>query len=770
MGPKPNLRLESALLAIAAGALAGILLCASPLLGIHGAESALVLGLSLPPFVAAAAAGQAAAIRRRSLGVSAAGRIRQGLGVTAWIVAIPIGLLAINGLRVPNCTPLLGLAFMLLGPVAGAFVASIVGTFLGSLGSNRGNRFATAIAAFVPVASIAMGVHGFWASPGVAAFGHFVGYFPGTIYDENVGIPTAFLTFRATSLLLCIGLSLLLIATDARAVGAVRLSRIGKRPLAAAMALLCLGLVMLAEVRGPELGHRSTSEHMAEALGATARGERCTVHAPRELDRKELWRLVRDCDFRVAQIEEVLGVEQREPVVAFFFRDPEEKQRLMGAGRTYIAKPWRREVYLHLRGFPHPVLAHELAHVIAGNMAVGPFRVGGQFGGWLPDPVLIEGVAVAVTWGDSDQLTPHQWARAMRDLDMMPPLDEVVGLSFLGQPARNAYTIAGSFLRFVLDRYGPGAVRSAYRGGSFEQATGKSLSELEAEWHEHLDQVALPTSALALARVRFSQSSIFSAVCPHRVAALKEQLAGDLSAGDDRGAARTCGELLDIDPHDDLTRADLVGALVRRGQDELADRELRTLGEEPVAPATIVARAREAMADAHWQAGDRNGAAAIYRELLDAPQSEDTLRTIEVKALAVVAGGEEGELLRDLLLGPDLHGSTAQAAVHLAWRLDGLRSDGLGRYLAARQLVFARRYDLARPLLAEARRRGLPTSRLDEEALRLEGASLFAIGWYRGARQRFEELRSRPDLSNANGAQTEDWLARIRYAQSMGSR
>ncbi len=58
----------------------------------------------------------------------------------------------------------------------------------------------------------------------------------------------------------------------------------------------------------------------------------------------------------------------------------------MGAADTFIAKPWRREVYVQAGGYPHPVLGHEVMHVIAGAFARGPFRIAGGAGGLLPDP------------------------------------------------------------------------------------------------------------------------------------------------------------------------------------------------------------------------------------------------------------------------------------------------------------------------------------------------------------------------------------------------
>src|SRR5262249_22158625 len=148
-------------------------------------------------------------------------------------------------------------------------------------------------------------------------------------------------------------------------------------------------------------------------LGGTRRGKKCVVHLPRELHKDYADRLVEDCDFRVVQMEAQIGVRQREPLHAFFFRSEDEKREWMGASATFVAKPWRNEVYLQLRGWPHPVLAHEVAHVVAGHAARGPFRVSGRYGGLWPNPGLIEGLAVAMAWQSEEGLTPHEWARGL---------------------------------------------------------------------------------------------------------------------------------------------------------------------------------------------------------------------------------------------------------------------------------------------------------------------------------------------------------------------
>ena len=125
--------------------------------------------------------------------------------------------------------------------------------------------------------------------------------------------------------------------------------------------------------------------------------------------------------------------------------------------------------------------------------------------------------------------------------------------------------LAGSFLRYLLDEHGSGVVRAAYRSGDVEGSIGQPLDELERRWLEFLASVPLPPEALALAELRFRDTSVLSAVCPHELARLQTELAGDLAAGDFPAAVRTCRSILAIDERAVAVRAQLVGALSWRG-------------------------------------------------------------------------------------------------------------------------------------------------------------------------------------------------------------
>jgi hypothetical protein len=51
---------------------------------------------------------------------------------------------------------------------------------------------------------------------------------------------------------------------------------------------------------------------------------------------------------------------------------------------------------------------------------------------------------------------------------------------------KTAYILAGSFVGFVIERYGLASFRSMYVTGNYEQVYGKSLRTLEQEWRVSL--------------------------------------------------------------------------------------------------------------------------------------------------------------------------------------------------------------------------------------------------------------------------------------------
>ncbi|MCC7534868.1 MAG: hypothetical protein IT379_01570, partial [Deltaproteobacteria bacterium] len=673
-------RRGSTRVALAVTGLLGVGLCFVPLFGTLGIEHALAVGLVTNP-IAAALGASLGRHEVRSSASSSGGAII----VSAWMQGLalllpPFAIALANALRVPWCDPPGGLATFILLPGVGVLVASTLGALVGAAWPSRAAPW---LAAAIPWVTIAWTFVRFHATPGIFAFDPFYGWFPGTLYDEIVALPIELGSYRLLSILAIAALGLTLIAGHA-AGSRWRPRHVVRRPAHALAAVAAWVGVVGGWWAGPSLGHRQSSEDVREALGSTLRGERCDVVVPTELDRREARRLRSDCDFRLAQMERRLGARGPERVTAFFFRSADEKRRLMGAAETNIAKPWRSEVYLVVASAPHPILAHELAHVVAGSFGRGPFRIAGSLGGILPSPGLIEGVAVAAAWEPREGMSPHQWARAMLEAGLAPRPAKIVGTSFLAAAAGRAYTTAGSFVRFLLDSYGPAKLHAAYASGSLEPY-GESPEALEQRWLRFVRAVPIDPDDVERARARFSAHAIWDEPCAHELAELRYEAAVLLGARDPLGSARVCREVLERAPWDGAVRAMEVRALALAGRAEMAERAYGALVRDDDVPRAFVAAAREGIADAAWRRGRFDEAATLYGRLRGEPRTESELRLLEVKEVGA-ASGESAIALRRFLLA-DVDGN-ADASVGMYWlrRLDESREDGLAAYLIARQL------------------------------------------------------------------------------------
>src|SRR5690606_501110 len=249
---------------------------------------------------------------------------------------------------------------------------------------------------------------------------------------------------------------------------------------------------------------------------AEREGSRCEIVYDRRIAPEKVDLLVGDCDAHVEAIERWLGAPTVERVTAFLFHDRDQKRALMGAGGTSVAKPWRAEIYLNAEDYPHPVIGHELVHVLAAPFGRGPFDIAGSAGGLLPNPGLIEGIAVAGSPPD-DVLDIHAWAAAMRRLDLLPRAEALFSLAFFLSGSSASYTAAGSFVAHIHDTYGAEVVRAWYGGADLTELVGVGFPELEAAWWRTLDAIPLDEAAMATAQERFERPSVFFRRCPHDV-------------------------------------------------------------------------------------------------------------------------------------------------------------------------------------------------------------------------------------------------------------
>lgn len=699
-----------------------------------GYPSALLAALFASVAGAVCGAGLAVSLRTRALPSPASHALAAaGLFPVALVGITALGVL-VRGLVAPACGPSQGAVYWLLVALPGAALAGLVGLAFGALTRARGR--ATLLAALLVPAFIVWSVARFYTSPTIFAYDPFFGFFPGALYDERIPLGLPLVTYRLGTLGWIVAVAALL---HARWSPEVSLRGVPWRTRAPSLAVALLGLATGAGVwlAGPSLGHRHSARDIAARLEGEVWSRRCVVWHDRSIDARQARRTARDCDVRVEQLEDFYGVRHPQRIAVFLFANADQKQSLMGAADTYIAKPWRSEVYLQYAPFPHPVLKHELAHVVAAAMAPGPFHITAR-ASLLPVPALVEGAAVAAAWEGESEATPHQWSRAMLEASMAPRVSQLAGLGFFANASVTAYTAAGSFCRWLHDTRGAARFRTLYATGDFEAAYGEPLPALERAWHTFLRTVPTSERTLTRARTRFRRASVFARQCPYELEAVADEAARHLDAGDVARARREYATLVAQDPTDTRHRAGLAIALVRGGDlaaaDRVADEAADVLG--PAAGNRI----RTAIADGVWRWRGGDEALARYDRVDASLLEEDEARTLTLKRATLRAGGDLSEAFRDLLIG---RGELDPAPVAAMARLAPMRTP-LAAYLVGRQLYQHERFaealaTLDLDLIAQS-----GDARVFAEARRMIATAQYLSGNTAAARVQFEALARDP--------------------------
>ncbi|MEK6607380.1 MAG: tetratricopeptide repeat protein, partial [Myxococcota bacterium] len=649
----------------------------------------------------------------RALGAGGFARV---LAVHLALLVPPLALIALNAARVRACDWASGLALYALLPGVSAVCATAAG-FCAARLVRRAAR-ATAAAIGVVLLSLGWGALRLYVDPPLSAYDPFLGFFPGPLYDEDVGVTRALLASRAMNL--------------AVALGAVALAT--RRRLAGA-ALLAAGAFLFAA--GGRLGFRVTFADLDRALPGRVETAHVVMRFdPARLSHRDARALARDHEWRHAQVARLLGAAPAAKIKSYVFPSAQAKRRLIGAGGTSVAKPWRGEIFLNQADPPHPVLRHELAHALAGAVH------GGAFGVPLGSLGLIEGLATALDEPIAEGLTLHEQARALRDLGRAPRLSSLFGVGLLAEAPSRSYAFAGSFLRWVLDTKGSAFVRAAYKAGAVP-----GFAALERDWQRFLDGVTVDPAAREVLRERFRKPSLFSRPCAHDVALL------DAEADSERDTARRAAlreRISRFDPGDPARLADWGRAL-----DALGDPRAEAVGERalahPNATAPLRHRLIEDRGDAAWRKGDFPAAHAAYARARREPAGEAADRLLRAKIFALDDRAAEPILRRFFLREGERDALLDALALT---ELAALRPiDGFPRYLLGRQLFLRGHFAEALPHLEAAERLGLPDAGFRRECLRL----LALAAWRAGDLARAERFAERALALAASPGDRAEW-------------
>ncbi|MEJ7596599.1 MAG: hypothetical protein WKG01_01710 [Kofleriaceae bacterium] len=688
-----------------------------PLFGVLGYELAIAMTL----FAAIAGAdlgrafakelqarGERASYPARALAAGTLGAIAVAVAVTM----IPAVISIVRGIWTPTCDWWFGIKAYLALPVSTAVLGAGIGHAIGIV---AGPRKRSAWLAQLPALVVAIAaLWRFYSAPAVFTYNAILGYFPGNLYDENVELGMPLLWSRLEQLGWLIAILAAICARLDVPTYRVRLRDprpAGRRLGAIAIAVVAIAGALALRLTSGELGYAVDTEDVEAALAGRLETEHFIIHYAKTPEiEADIELVARDHEFRYAQVVAQLGIGASRKLRSFYFADRDQKARLMGAKDVEMAKPWRKEIYLDHRSFPHGSLRHEIAHAVASEFGDPIFGVAAQRVLGLPllaSPGLVEGLAVAVDWPSGyDRPNPHESVRVIQAKNdgRAPRISSLLGLSFFSVSSAQGYTTAGSFLRFLLDAHGPAKLRAVYRnGGDFQAAYGVPLATLEAEWLAMLAKLEIPKALIEATAERFRGGSVFSRPCPHAIAARLDRAQAETDRGRAISLVREVCTDAPEEPKFQLALAAMLAGGAPAERTEAAT-IWTAIATSHSLTSTIRAQAYDRLAQLAADGGDLKRARSLVAAALVLPIDGTDRRQLEAYAFALDHQGPAGNALRSYFFTP---GTTPP--VFFAWLATQAEPQlGFAHYLLALQRAGQRQHGEVAKQLELALSRGLP--------------------------------------------------------------
>ncbi len=340
----------------------------------------------------------------------------------------------------------------------------------------------------------------FYFNPQIYFYNTVFGYFPGTIYDEDISVDWTLIKFRIYNLFIYA----LLVSTLYIGIK----FRIKKYLTSSSFALI----IVISFLLKPYLGFSTTDTRLKSELPITLETENFRIHFSdfiKEKNDRILIGLLHE--YYYEEVSDILHEKRRDKIDSYIYDNDIQKRKLFGSGKADVAKPWLNQIHISISSL-YETLKHEIVHILSANFGVTPFKVAHSL-----NPALIEGLAVAIE-NRYDIYSVDYLIQLTRlsgfNLNAEKLFD---GLSFFANSSSLSYIISGSFFRFLINIYGIDKVKSFYSNGDALLSFGKTMKELQLEFDKYLDRINLiPNNNLA--KLYFSGVPVFKKYCPRSTA------------------------------------------------------------------------------------------------------------------------------------------------------------------------------------------------------------------------------------------------------------
>ena len=425
---------------------------------------------------------------------------------TSASIMIPFLIGFLSSVLNSNCPIKGGILFYLIITIPSLFIGVSLGSFCTALSK----KYSFLIFIIITLGLIFSSITEFFFNPQIYFYNPVFGFFPGTIYDEDLNFDRILVAYRIFNIAFYI---LLFYASR------LILNNSITKKILVVCALIIISFLF--SISKPRLFFATDKSRIENELTATIVTNNFQIHLPDSLsgDKQNRYNaLLHECYLHQIIIQ--LNLSFPHKIDSYLFAGKESKRELLGSGNADIAKPWLNQIYLNYYNYG-VTLKHEIVHVIAGEFGVTPFKVSAGF-----NPAIIEGLAMSVE-NNYDGYPVHYMAKLAFSSGYKYRLDKLFsGLNFFSQTSSIAYIYAGSFLKYLNDQFGISKVKYLYETNDFQKVYGKDLKELAKSYEAFLENYQIEFNRNS-AQLYFGGVTIFKKYCP-RMAAFDVKKAWEL--------------------------------------------------------------------------------------------------------------------------------------------------------------------------------------------------------------------------------------------------
>ncbi|MCU7494261.1 MAG: hypothetical protein HF314_18340 [Ignavibacteria bacterium] len=418
------------------------------------------------------------------------------------ILPFVMGLLAAFFVR--NCSLLQGVAYYLVLTVP----SFVVGSALGLISFLISRKYVYLILTALYLAILFFPVLNIYFNPQIYFYNPVIGYFPGTIYDEALKIDFKLVSYRL--------LNLVYFAAAAYFAFYVLVRKDRSKTFKAVYFASLLSVAAIFILSGDTLGFLTSRSRLISELGGHVSSQHFEVYYDAKINPRTVKNILLHDEYYLEQVAGSLKVKPSKKVTVFLFYDSKEKKGLMGSANADVAKPWLYQIYINFSNFEE-TLQHEIVHCVSSEFGATPFKISYGF-----NPALLEGLAVALE-DNYDEHTIHYMAALAYNNNFRFPIERLLtGFNFFGELSSLSYIYSGSFIKFLIDKYGAEGFKEIYQGGDWQQAYGKPPERLISEYYAFISSFK-PVGSKDEAFYYFGRKPIFKKVCARFLAEKVEQ-------------------------------------------------------------------------------------------------------------------------------------------------------------------------------------------------------------------------------------------------------